>query len=100
MHVSTLTAGLVWLTTVSSSAAPFLGYDRRVLRDVFDKRSYNETTASCLKEAALTTTAPKTNPWAPLTREENLAVWTLLHDPASGLNLTDPTKAKLTDNYV
>ena len=99
MYLHILT-NLVWVSTVSSSAVPFLGYDRRVLRGVFDKRTYNETTTSCLAESAPTTTAPKTNPWSPLTPEENLAVWTLLHDPASGLNLTDPTKAKLTDNYV
>lgn len=27
-------------------------------------------------------------------------MWKLLHDPESGLNLTDPSKAVLTDNYV
>jgi primary-amine oxidase len=105
MYLSTLAAGIVWLSMVSSSVVPFLGYDRRVFRGVFDKRAYNETTTSCFTEAAPTTIAPttiapRTNPWAPLTPEENLAVWKLLHHPASGLNLTDPTKAKLTDNYV
>jgi primary-amine oxidase len=100
MYLSTLAAGLVWLSTVSSSVIPFLGYDRRVFRGVFDKRAYNETTTSCFTEPAPTTIAPRTNPWAPLAPEENLAVWELLHHPASGLNLTDPIKAKLTDNYV
>jgi primary-amine oxidase len=105
IYLSTLAAGIVWLSTVNSSVLPFLGYDRRVFRGVFDKRAYNETTTSCFTEAAPTTIAPttiapRTNPWAPLTPEENLAVWKLLHHPASGLNLTDPTKAKLTDNYV
>lgn len=99
MHFSTFT--YLALTSVAiSSAVPPLGYDRRVLRDIFDKRGNNGTTSSCLTEAALTTKAPKINPWAGLTLEENLAVWNLLHDPASGLNLTDPTEAKLTDNYV
>jgi primary-amine oxidase len=90
----------VLLGLVSSSAVPFLGYDRRVVRDYFDKRTDNGTAYSCLNEAATETSAPKINPWAPLTPEENLAVWTLLHAPTSGLNLTDPSEAVLTDNYV
>jgi primary-amine oxidase len=94
-----IVSGLALYICVSSSVVPPLGYDRRVLRDVFDKRGYNNT-LSCLAEDAITTTAPKINPWAPLTPEENLAVWDMLHDPASGLNLTHPTEAKLTDNYV
>jgi primary-amine oxidase len=93
-------ASAVLLGIVSSSAVPFLGYDRRVVRDYFDKRTDNATAYSCLTEAATTTVAPKINPWAPLTPEENLAVWTLLHARTSGLNLTDPTEAVLTDNYV
>lgn len=44
--------------------------------------------------------APKENVWAPITPEDNLAVWNLLHDPKSGLNLTNPSEANLTDNYV
>lgn len=47
-----------------------------------------------------TTTAPKANVWDGITDEDNRAVWQLLHDPASGLNLTDPAEAKLNDNYV
>ncbi|CAI4212343.1 unnamed protein product [Parascedosporium putredinis] len=42
----------------------------------------------------------KRNVWAPITSEDNLAVWNLLHAPESGLNLTLPGQAKLTDNYV
>ena len=99
MHLSTLTS-LTWATVAFASALPPLGHDRRVLRNAFDARGYNESTYSCLSEAAPTTTAPKANPWAPLTTEENLAVWNLLHDPATGLNLTHPDEAKLTDNYM
>jgi len=99
MHCSALVS-TVLLGIASSSTIPFLGYDRRVARDYFDKRTDNGTAYSCLTEAATTTVAPKTNPWAPLTPDENLAVWTMLHSPSSGLNLTDPTKAVLTDNYV
>jgi primary-amine oxidase len=99
MHFSAL-ALTALLGIGSSSTIPFLGYDRRVARDYFDKRTDNATAYSCLTEAATTTVAPKTNPWAPLTPDENLAVWTMLHSPTSGLNLTDPTKAVLTDNYV
>ena len=91
---------LALISVVSSSAVPFLGYDRRVARDVYDKHIVNGTTQSCLNEAAPIVTAPKTNPWAPLTPDQNFAVWNLLHDPSSGLNLTDPNEATLTDNYV
>lgn len=99
MRCSTLIS-TVLLGIATSSTIPFLGYDRRVARDYFDKRTDNGSAYSCLAEAATTTVAPKTNPWAPLTPDENLAVWTMLHSPTSGLNLTDPTKAVLTDNYV
>ncbi|KAF1843293.1 amine oxidase catalytic domain-containing protein [Cucurbitaria berberidis CBS 394.84] len=98
MHLS-IFACLAWSTVVITSLVPPLGYDRRVLRAAFDRREFVGT-LSCLTEAANTTTAPKRNPWAPLTPKENLAVWNLLHEAASGLNLTHPTEAKLTDNYV
>lgn len=89
-----------WTSVVLSSTLPPLGYERRVLRDVFDKRGYNASIPSCLYGDAPTTTAPRPNVWAPLTPEENLAVWNLLHDSTSGLNLTHPEDAVLTDNYV
>ncbi|KAK1714588.1 LOW QUALITY PROTEIN: primary-amine oxidase [Colletotrichum acutatum] len=44
--------------------------------------------------------APKVNVWAPISPDDNLAVWNLLHDPATGLNLTDPNNATVTDNYI
>lgn len=44
--------------------------------------------------------APKTNPWAPITKADVKAVWSFLHAPERGLNLTDPANATLTDNYV
>jgi primary-amine oxidase len=94
---------LAWLVlpnVILSSYIPPLGYERRVLRELFDKRDNQTTTPSCLDAAAPATTAPKPNAWAQLTPEENLAVWDLLHDPASGLNLTHPDEAVLTDNYV
>ncbi|SPO07093.1 uncharacterized protein DNG_09787 [Cephalotrichum gorgonifer] len=49
--------------------------------------------------AAPATKAPKANVWGPITPADNAAVWDLLHADAS-LNLTDPSKAVLTDNYV
>ncbi|KAF2017333.1 primary-amine oxidase [Aaosphaeria arxii CBS 175.79] len=99
MHATWLTA-LIAAETVHSLATPPLGYDRRLLREVFDKRSSNESQSSCFTAAAPSTVAPKANPWAPLTPDESLSVWNLLHDAISGLNLTYPTEAKLTDNYV
>ncbi|KAF2634788.1 amine oxidase catalytic domain-containing protein [Massarina eburnea CBS 473.64] len=87
-------------SVVLSAAFPPLGYGRRVLREAFDKRNSNVSAHSCFTEAAPATTAPKTNVWAPISGDDNLAVWNLLHDPASSLNLTHPNDAILTDNYV
>ena len=47
-----------------------------------------------------TVKAPRENVWAGITPEDNAAVWALLHSVESGLNLTDPDSAALTDNYV
>lgn len=82
------------------AAFPPLGYERRLLKEAFDKRGYNASKPSCFTDVAPTTTAPKVNVWAGISPAENLDVWTLLHDPASGLNLTHPDDAVLTDNYV
>ncbi|KAB5545872.1 copper amine oxidase [Coniochaeta sp. 2T2.1] len=49
---------------------------------------------------APTTKAPKANVWAQITPEESKSVWDFVHDPAQGLNITDPGAAKLTDNYL
>lgn len=86
------TAGLA-----ASSALPPLGYERSVLGEEFAKR---QSHGGCLGGAAPSTSANKTNVWAPITPEDNLAVWNLLHANESGLNLTDPATANLTDNYV
>jgi hypothetical protein len=82
-----------------SSALPPLGSERKLLHDLLGKRGYN-TSSSCLTDAAPVTSAPKPNIWAQIPPEDNLAVWNLLHAPASGLNLTLPSKAKPSDNYV
>ncbi|KAF1974219.1 amine oxidase catalytic domain-containing protein [Bimuria novae-zelandiae CBS 107.79] len=71
-----------------SAAFPPLGYERRLLKEAFEK------------PAAPAATAPKTNVWAGISATDNLEVWKLLHDPASGMNLTYPDDAVLTDNYV
>ncbi|KZL84512.1 copper amine oxidase [Colletotrichum incanum] len=63
------------------------------------KRAANITTCN-INEVALKVKAPKTNVWSPISPEDNLAVWNLLHAPETGLNLTDPRKATITDNYV
>jgi primary-amine oxidase len=97
-----LTLPLVGLTFASlalSSALPPLGSERKLLHDLLGKRDYN-TSSSCLTDAAPVTTAPKPNIWAQIPPEDNLAVWDLLHAPASGLNLTLPGEAKPSDNYV
>lgn len=116
-----LAVALALAELVFSSTLPPLGYERQVLRNLFDKRGVTPNgpgkgkgkglgkgngppdlagLASCLDSEAPTTTAPKKNVWAPLTPEENTAVWNLLHEPALGMNLTHPSEAVLTDNYV
>jgi primary-amine oxidase len=98
MLVSTL-AGLAFANIALSSALPPLGYERKLLHDILGKRGYNSS-SSCLNDAAPVTVAPKSNIWAQIPAEDNLAVWNLLHAASSGLNLTDPSKAKPSDNYV
>ena len=68
------------------------------MREAFDKRA--NSSSSCQAGAAPSTTAPKTNIWAEISAEDNLAVWDFLHAPATGLNLTLPDDANQTDNYV
>ncbi|EXF84124.1 copper amine oxidase [Colletotrichum fioriniae PJ7] len=63
------------------------------------RRAANITTCN-INEAAPKVKAPNVNVWAPISPDDNLAVWNLLHDPATGLNLTDPNDATITDNYV
>ena len=89
-----------WLAFASTALAlPPLGYDRKLLHESLGRRGYNAST-SCLTNVAPTTAAPKSNIWAQISAEDNLAVWNLLHDPASGLNLTDPDDAVPSDNYM
>lgn len=53
-----------------------------------------------ITDDAPTTKAPKANVWAQISPAESKSVWDFVHDPARGLNLTDPDTAKVTDNYV
>jgi primary-amine oxidase len=86
--------------SVIGGTYPPLGPQRQILRHEFDKRAISNISSSCLQEGTPETIAPKTNVWSPISADDNLAVWNLLHDPATGLNLTDPSTATLTDNYV
>lgn len=91
---------ITWLTFASTAfALPPLGYERKLLHETLGRRGYN-TSYSCLSDAALVTTAPKFNIWAQISAADNLAVWNLLHDPVSGLNLTRPEDAVPSDNYM
>lgn len=83
----------------SALALPPLGYDRKLLHEALGRRGYN-TSSSCINNVAPVTTAPKSNIWAQISAADNLAVWNLLHDPATGLNLTGPADAVPSDNYV
>lgn len=80
-----------------AAAAPASGFDPLTDFETIHKRT---DTMCNIMAPAPEVAAPFENPWAPITPEDNFAVWTLLHDPASGLNLTDPSEATLTDNYV
>jgi primary-amine oxidase len=82
-----------------ASALPPLGYDRKLFHEALHERGYNSS-ESCLTDAAPTTAAPRSNIWAQISAENNLAVWNLLHDPATGLNLTHPDEAVPSDNYM
>jgi primary-amine oxidase len=99
MH-TVLLAGLVLSDFALSSALPPLGYDRKLLHDFLGKRDGYNGSSSCLSDAAPVTSAPKPNIWGQISPEDNLAVWNLLHAPATGLNLTLPSKASPSDNYV
>jgi primary-amine oxidase len=91
---------LTYLAFASTALAlPPLGYDRKLLHEALGQRGYN-TSSSCLTDAAPVTTAPKSNIWAQISAEDNLAVWNLLHDPATGPNLTHPDDAVPSDNYM
>ncbi|KAI1868215.1 hypothetical protein JX265_007038 [Neoarthrinium moseri] len=90
---------------VESSTTPPLGFERRALLRDFTRRaaagSSASTSGTCsLDESAPTISAPKTNVWRTLSPEDNIAVYNLLHDPASGLNLTDVSTAGINDNYL
>ncbi|PGH13252.1 hypothetical protein AJ79_03811 [Helicocarpus griseus UAMH5409] len=54
----------------------------------------------CLADPVPFTQAPKPNVWRGISPEDNRAVWELLHNPTTGLNLTSRRNATITDNYV
>lgn len=91
--------GLTFVSLALASSVPPLGYERKLLHDYLNKRGENSS-SPCLNDDAPTTLAPKANIWAQISPEDNLAVWNLLHSPASGLNLTLPSNASPSDNYV
>jgi len=99
MSVTRLAVVLVAaVIAVTVAASPANGFDPLVDFKTIHKRT--DGGICNLAGAAPGVKAPKKNVWSPITPEDNLATWNLLHDPQSGLNLTDPSKAKLTDNYV
>ncbi|KAI0893413.1 copper amine oxidase [Annulohypoxylon nitens] len=99
-----LCAALLSVRFANAAATPPLGYLRQEFLPQFTKQIKSENNATCsacsIYQAAESIVAPKANVWSQISPEDNVAVWNLLHDPASGLNLTDPTTAILTDNYV
>ncbi|KAI1081350.1 amine oxidase catalytic domain-containing protein [Whalleya microplaca] len=100
--IQQLIYSVLLLTATSNAAAtPPLGFKRQSLLSKYSNVYENATCSECsLYEPAASATAPKANIWSQISPDDNLAVWNLLHDPASGLNLTDPDSATITDNYV
>ncbi|KAF2461214.1 copper amine oxidase [Lineolata rhizophorae] len=92
--------GLAPTATLAAVVKPAIGLERRLLHEEIDKRGWSPNDTCVSEESAPATTAPKANIWSAITPEDNAAVWDLLHDPATGLNLTAPGDAVLTDNYV
>ncbi|KAK5080925.1 hypothetical protein LTR05_008241 [Lithohypha guttulata] len=90
--------GLVASQLAAVTALPPLGYERKLVREALTARDVSGI--SCSDGPAPVATAPKTNVWAPITPEDNRAVWDLLYNPATGLNLTLPDDATVTDNYI
>ncbi|KAI0387194.1 copper amine oxidase [Hypomontagnella monticulosa] len=85
------------IAALANAETPLLGKYRQESLPQFMK---HRDGVCSLYEPAELTTAPKANVWAQISPEDNVAVWNLLHDPVSGLNLTDPDVAKVNDNYV
>lgn len=82
------------LAAVPALARPDANFWKRVV----DAR---DTGTTCdIYADAPKTEAPKSNVWSQITTEDVKAVWDLVHAPATGLNLTNPDNATLTDNYV
>ncbi len=76
------------------AARPDASYWKRAL-------SFTNGTKSCgIYDPAPSVKAPKVNPWAQISPADVTAVWDFVHRPEAGLNLTDPSKATHTDNYV
>ena len=92
-------AGLVSAARVAS--VPPLGYHRRLLYSAVEDQEISvKCRQSCIGIEPPVTKAPKANVWAQISSEDNIAVWNLLHNPESGLNLTSSDDAVQTDNYV
>ncbi|KAI0129657.1 copper amine oxidase [Xylariales sp. AK1849] len=101
MELCYLLTTFLCATVGAASSTPPLGFERRALLRDFTRRADNSTCSTCsLYETAPTTSAPKPNVWKSVSTEDNVAVWQLLHDPASGLNLTDVSVAGINDNYL
>jgi primary-amine oxidase len=83
----------------------FISPDRLVsaATDCHDPRSSHlqqRSSDNCTTPANPTVTAPKPNPWNPLSTEEITGLLAWLHDPAQGLNLTVIDKSGPWDNVV
>lgn len=94
--------GIAIFAVLSIFSLPILGYEFRLIRvkSAPDSNGQGKCLTCGIYEPALTVKSPKSNVWAPISPEDNTAVWNFLHDPAQGLNLTIPENAGLNDNQV
>lgn len=89
------------LSASAASSAPPLGFERRALLRDFPHQKRDDNCTNCaIYDSAPVISAPRPNIWGSVSVEDNVAVWQLLHDPASGLNLTDVSIAGINDNYL
>ncbi|KAI1778702.1 membrane copper amine oxidase [Hypoxylon cercidicola] len=100
-------AGLFFALVFLKVALLSIGYDISITitqPEPIGPTPHGDSQKGCLTcsiyDVALSIRAPKENVWAPISPEDNAAVWNWLHDPAQGLNLTSPQHAKINDNYI
>ncbi|CAG9988308.1 unnamed protein product [Clonostachys byssicola] len=99
--------GLWWLAVKCTWAIALTGFLANIVLNMSGyqvrltaTQERQKCTTCGLYDPAVAIDAPNPNVWAPITSDDNTAIWAWLHDPIRGLNLTEPTVAKINDNMV